>query len=162
MTVDTLTRYYSQQGNGEPETYYRASILRQSGRGSFWRNLWRIAKPLTASLGKRALTTGANILADIASAPPDISAKDIAKKRLREAKQSLLSDATSAISTAMTGKGRRKRKAPRTQHGGRRGGGAKKPRSTCSQRGRGIKRSQRTRVSQSRRKTPSRYTDIFQ
>ena len=118
MSEDQLTAYYLQQGKGggSEGAVYRASYQRQRGYGVFARllsRLWRTARPLLTSgakyLGNQALSTGGQILTDLASKPADVQAKDIAKRRLDEAGQAIASKAGVALKK-MAGGGRKRRK----------------------------------------------------
>lgn len=113
--MDQLTQYYLQQGKGreEPDGFYHASYSNQAGRGlwsGFFSRLWRTAKPLIYSaakaVGKQAMTSGGQVLTDLASKSPDQSVSDVARKRLLEAKQELASKAGASLQR-MSGRGQR-------------------------------------------------------
>lgn len=98
--LDHLTHYYMQQGRGEDD-FYRASYAAQKGYGMWglFSNLWRHAKPFFASagktLGRQALSTGGQILSDIASSSKKPA--DIASERLDEAKRNIAARAGTTL-----------------------------------------------------------------
>lgn len=130
--MDPITAYYLQQGRGTDDGEFRASYTRQRGRGvwsGFFSNLWRTARPYVAkaakAVGKQALTTGGDILKDLAEKPVDRDVSDIAKQRVAEA-QRALSAKMDATMNKMRGKG------------------VKRGRSSSAQAGRGTKKKAKT------------------
>lgn len=111
-----LVRYYLQQaGTGgeslEPVgTIYSSRLLHpQAGKGfaSFFRQAFQFLRPAFVSSGKQLLSTGANILSDIATRDSsDQKVSDIVKSRAKELGANLSSQAAKALS----GQGGRKRK----------------------------------------------------
>ena len=95
--MDQYKRYYINQsgGGGGIGPVYRASfrVQRGNGLGSFFRRLFRFAKPLQYSgakaLGKEALKTGSNIITDIVNKEPEQPVSNIFKNRFEEAKDKL-------------------------------------------------------------------------
>jgi hypothetical protein len=92
--MDPLTAYYVNQGGGRLDDYIgplyigNPYIQQGSGLGSFLASLFRIVKPVLVSsaksFGKAALTTGANILNDVAHKPEGGKIKDIVTNRVSE------------------------------------------------------------------------------
>ena len=108
--------YKSQTGGGYDLSVgpvYRATFRKQKGRGlgSFFRNVISYVTPLFKSgaqaLGRAALSTGANIVSDIAASDASpIAIKEIAKRRALETRDNMVK--------RMRGGGRRRAKR-RTQ-----------------------------------------------
>src|SRR5215472_12861192 len=118
--MDRYTRYYvNQSGGGDIGPVYRACFRMQRGNGigSFFRGLYRFAKPLLYSgakaVGKEALRTGSNILTGILEKQPEQPMGTIFKTRFGEAKGKLEQKIKK-----MTGSGlglKRKRKSKKAQ-----------------------------------------------
>ncbi len=74
--------YYARQVSGEPPYFSGARVHRGHGFGSLFSGLLRTVAPLitrgAAALGKRALTTGAQIAGDVVA---DKNVKKAAKPR---------------------------------------------------------------------------------
>jgi hypothetical protein len=90
--MDRYTRYYVNQsgGVGEVGPVYRASFRVQRGNGTeSFRGLFRFVKPLlysgTKAVGKEALKTGSNIIADMLNKEPEQPVGNIFKNRFIEA-----------------------------------------------------------------------------
>lgn len=116
LAMDPLTAYYVNQSGGRLGQYigplYAGSpyVQHGSGLGSFLGSLFRIVKPIllsgAKSLGREALTTGANIMSDIAAKQTGTKVKDIVAKRVTEGTKNL-------ASKLQQGKGKRKRPVPK-------------------------------------------------
>jgi hypothetical protein len=114
MGMDPLTAYYVNQGGGRLDDYIgpmyvgSPNIQQGKGLGSFLAGLFRIVKPVLVSgaksLGKAALTTGANIISDIASKQEGSKVKDIVGTRVTET----VKDLTKKLH--QTGKGRKRKR----------------------------------------------------
>lgn len=172
MSADQLTAYYLQQGKGDAgsDPVFKASYLKQRGYGLFT-DLWRVAKPFVfagaKALGNQALTTGEQIITDLAHNTGAVPPKEIAKQRLVEAGRSVARKAGAALQD-MAGKGRKRRAAPKKQLGaGKRRKPAAKKRKPMTGRGvkqkggGGVKRRTAAGSRLNRVRTCGNFTDIF-
>lgn len=106
--------YYSHQ-SGSGLNYYQGTTLQKGyGFGGLFRSLFRAAVPLFKSgakaVGKQLFHSGVNVLSDL-SRGEDI--KMAAKRRLKEAGQTLTDKAATKVKT-MIGSGRRYKKRKRS------------------------------------------------
>lgn len=111
--MDPLTTYYVNQTGGRLSDHigplYSGSPFIQHGHGigNFLGGLFRIIKPFLVSgakaVGRESLSTGANILSDIANKKSGEKVGKIVANRVTES--------THRLVNKMRGKGRRKRKS---------------------------------------------------
>jgi hypothetical protein len=114
--MDHLTAYYVNQSGSRLGDYigplYVGSpyIQQGNGLGSFLSSLFRIVKPVlfsgAKSIGKAALTTGADIMNDIANKQEGSKIKDIVANRVSESIKGLTDK------LQQRGKGRKRRREP--------------------------------------------------
>lgn len=117
-------RYYLQQaGNGLPSFH---GVRYQRGNGWF-RNLFsRFGVPLLKYLGKEAVSTGKEILTDVAEGAP---VKEAVKRRVTLKGRSIASDALDkAKSYVQSGSGKRRKKKKKTKKKGKKRSKKKRPR----------------------------------
>ena len=92
---------YFQRGGNVP--FYRGPVLqREYGLGSIFKSVARSVMPSLQEIGKSALTTGLEVLQDVAKGE-DI--KTAAKKRLKENSLAFLDDTVSRIASRKSIKG---------------------------------------------------------
>ena len=156
--TDHYVRYYldQQQGNGMP-VFMGTPWMRGYGQvgfglGGLFKSLARAVMPMVKSgakaLGKSALTTGANVLKDVAS---DKDLKQAIKTRGKEAVSEAKDKAINRLQTfAQTGSGKRTKKRPTSQTKKRRTPAQKRkaPASTI-------------RTNQTKKRRTTRAVDIF-
>ena len=157
--TDHYVRYYldQQQGNGMP-VFMGTPWMRGYGQvgfglGGLFKSLARAVMPMVKSgakaLGKSALTTGANVLKDVASGK---DLKQAIKTRGKEAVSEAKDKAINRLQTfAQTGSGKRTKKRPISQTKKRRTPAKKRKASTSTVRTNQTKK----------RRTTSRVVDIF-
>ena len=156
--TDHYVRYYldQQQGNGMP-VFMGTPWMRGYGQvgfglGGLFKSLARAVMPMVKSgakaLGKSALTTGANVLKDVASGK---DLKQAIKTRGKEAVSEVKDKAINRLQTfAQTGSGKQTKKRPTSQTKKRRAPAKKRkaPASTI-------------RSNQTKKRRTTRAVDIF-
>lgn len=167
--------YYSNQAQqkGRGAFFAGRRFQKGAGIGSIFGSLFRRALPflsnITKQIGKQALKTSANVLADTASGH---RIQDSIKTRLRESGQEMKREAINKLQnaiTSQTGSGRKRKMSRQSKEGSSRKRRKlspktqkrqqKKQRRTNSKR---IKRKKTKRSNRSRKTTkPRTYQDIF-
>ena len=120
VSPDAIAKYYISQaqfGGNIGEFYSGRKFQRGYGFSSFFSGLFKRMKPLllrgAKAVGKEALRSGANILADVATT--DAPVKEIVRTRLHEGKDNLINKAKRTVHE-MTGSGIRGAKRRKPTH----------------------------------------------